>query len=291
MKIPITIILFIVLSCAYNEKLNAQFPNFRIHPSANNQIEPNIVTHPMNPDIMFASAFTIRTSFRSEGVYLTTNGGLNWSESNPGFSTTVDIAFPDKNTWYTVCDRNISYPIGRKYENLTSISVNVNSLMEGFWNGKPLVTDTVTVELHSASSPYALVDQAREVVNINGYATYEFYTATAGSYYIVVKHRNSLETWSSAPVAMTAGGNYNYDFTTAATQAYGSNMVYKLGSYCMYSGDVDQDDIIDAFDLSLVENNIGNSGYINPDVTGDDYVDGSDVATVENNQGIIVAAP
>lgn len=221
----------------------------------------------------------------------TTNGGLNWSESNPGFSTTVDIAFPDKNTWYTVCDRNISYPIGRKYENLTSISVNVNSLMEGFWNGKPLVTDTVTVELHSASSPYALVDQAREVVNINGYATYEFYTATAGSYYIVVKHRNSLETWSSAPVAMTAGGNYNYDFTTAATQAYGSNMVYKLGSYCMYSGDVDQDDIIDAFDLSLVENNIGNSGYINPDVTGDDYVDGSDVATVENNQGIIVAAP
>jgi hypothetical protein len=56
-----------------------QYPNFRIYPSISNQIEPAIVQHPSNPQILFASAFTIYTSFRSEGVYISTNGGYNWS--------------------------------------------------------------------------------------------------------------------------------------------------------------------------------------------------------------------
>ncbi|MBV6478753.1 MAG: hypothetical protein HGGPFJEG_01510 [Ignavibacteria bacterium] len=89
MKILNFIIPIIVLSCASFEKLYAQFPNFRIHPSTNNQIEPNIVVHPTNPDIMFASSFTIRTSFRSEGVYLTTNGGLNWYGTDTLFGNPI----------------------------------------------------------------------------------------------------------------------------------------------------------------------------------------------------------
>ncbi|MDZ4711468.1 MAG: T9SS type A sorting domain-containing protein, partial [bacterium] len=56
-----------------------QYPSFRLYPSQNNQIEPSIVVHPVNPNIMFASAFTIRLSFKSEGIYLTTNGGMNWT--------------------------------------------------------------------------------------------------------------------------------------------------------------------------------------------------------------------
>lgn len=225
----------------------------------------------------------------------TTNGGLNWSESNPGFSTTVDVAFPEKNTWFTVSDRNSSYQLGRKYDNQTSISVNVNSLMEGFWNGKPLITDSVTVELHNSTAPYAVVDVAKEVVNINGFATYEFYTAPAGTYYIVVKHRNSLQTWSAAPVVMAAGGNYNYDFTTASTQAYGSNMILKAGAYCLYSGDINQDETIDGADLSLCDNGslIGLSGYVIEDVNGDNFVDSGDLAIVDNNatSGISVIKP
>jgi hypothetical protein len=40
--------------------------------------------HPENPNIMFASAVTINTSnlFKSEGVYVSTNGGLNWFGSD-----------------------------------------------------------------------------------------------------------------------------------------------------------------------------------------------------------------
>jgi len=60
----------------------SQVPNFRIHPSTSNQIEPAIVKHPTNPLIMFASSFTIRLSFKSEGVYVTTDGGVNWFGSD-----------------------------------------------------------------------------------------------------------------------------------------------------------------------------------------------------------------
>ena len=67
----------------------SQFPNFRIHPSANHQIEPAIVRHPHDPMIMFASSFTVNTSFRSEGVYVTTNGGLNWTGTDTCFGNPI----------------------------------------------------------------------------------------------------------------------------------------------------------------------------------------------------------
>ncbi|MBK8549739.1 MAG: exo-alpha-sialidase [Ignavibacteria bacterium] len=67
----------------------SQFPNFRIHPSSNHQIEPAIVRHPSNPLIMFASSFTVNTSFRSEGIYVTTNGGLNWTGTDTCFGNPI----------------------------------------------------------------------------------------------------------------------------------------------------------------------------------------------------------
>jgi hypothetical protein len=69
---------------------NAQPQNFRIHPSANAQIEPLIVRSPVNPLVMFVASYTISNSFRSEGNYFTTNGGQSWFGSdtlNSGSST------------------------------------------------------------------------------------------------------------------------------------------------------------------------------------------------------------
>ncbi|HMS65869.1 MAG TPA: hypothetical protein PKD83_11530 [Ignavibacteria bacterium] len=222
----------------------------------------------------------------------TTNGGLNWTASNPGGSTTVDVAMPSKNEIFTVSDRTPgTYSVWRKNNNLTSISLNLTMLIQGFWNGTSMIPDTVNVELRNSTFPYALVDQSKEVVNSKGYATYEFYNAPSGSYYIVLKQRNSLETWSSVPVTMNAAGNYYYDFTTSASQAFGNNTILKSGLYCDYSGDVNQDGIVDAGDLALIENEQGNSGYLPEDLTGDDFVDGSDISLVENNQGVAVVQP
>ncbi len=58
--------------------------NFRIFPSTVTQTEPVAVVDPGNPTIMFASAVTINPTnvFKSEGVYISTNGGLNWFGSD-----------------------------------------------------------------------------------------------------------------------------------------------------------------------------------------------------------------
>ncbi|MCB0728458.1 MAG: hypothetical protein KDD00_13415, partial [Ignavibacteriae bacterium] len=87
MKIIIFSVLIILSSLNTSD---SQIPNFRIHPSSNAQIEPSITRHPENPLIMFAAAYTISNSFRSEGNYFTTDGGVTWFGSdtcNTGSST------------------------------------------------------------------------------------------------------------------------------------------------------------------------------------------------------------
>ena len=54
-------------------------PNVRIYPTTSNQQdEVIIVMHPLNPNIMFGSANTTVGSLYSQGVYVTTNGGISW---------------------------------------------------------------------------------------------------------------------------------------------------------------------------------------------------------------------
>jgi hypothetical protein len=59
-------------------------PKYRIYPSSVTQTEPVAVVHPLNNQLLFVSAVTLNTAnaFKSEGVYVSTNGGLNWSGSD-----------------------------------------------------------------------------------------------------------------------------------------------------------------------------------------------------------------
>lgn len=46
----------------------------------------------------------------------------------------------------------------------------------------------------------------------------------------------------------------NYDFTPAASQTYGNNQTLVGSKYCIYSGDINQDNVIDAQDLAILDN-------------------------------------
>jgi hypothetical protein len=164
-------------------------------------------------------------------------------------------------------------------------ALNLTSFIEGFWDGTSMVNDTARVYLASSISPYPVVDSAIAVLNSNGNAVFCFSNAPAGTYYIVVNHRNSIETWSKLPQTFTAGVMKIYDFSDGDTKAYGDNEVFKSGKYCIYGGDVNKDGIVDASDVSDVENDASNSlsGYVQTDVTGDDFVDSSDISLIENN--------
>ena len=144
--------------------------------------------------------------------------------------------------------------------------------------------DTVTIELRDATT-YAVVDTATAMLQTNGNAVATFNTAPVGSFYIVVKHRNAVQTWSAAPHAVGATPSI-YDFTDSASKAYGSNMI-EVGSgvFGFYSGDLNQDEVIDGSDSTDLINDIENFsfGLLATDLNGDGVVDGSDSTFLINN--------
>ncbi len=151
--------------------------------------------------------------------------------------------------------------------------------------------DTVRFYLRNIYSPYTIVDSGKTVIDsvtFSGAVT--FANALTGTYYLVVKSRNTIETWSkSGGESYTRGGSFIYDFTTASSKAFGNNMIQIDASpsvkFGLYSGDVNQDGTIDASDVSETDNDSYNSmsGYVRTDVTGDSYVDAGDVSIVDNN--------
>lgn len=224
-------------------------------------------------------------------VAKTSNGGASWVTSNPGFSNISDVAFPEKNLWYAVCNTGTAYPIGQNTDNITDITVNLNVGIEGFWNGTTQVTDTITAVLRSSTSPFDPVDIGKTVLTPNSsYGTFVFNSAPAGDYYIEVRHRNSIETWSASPVSMVPGGNYDYNLTAAASLAFGGNTVLKLGRYCLYGGDINQDGSVNLTDVVDVSNDASNftTGYVSTDVTGDNVTNIHDVLLTYNNAAKMV---
>ena len=77
-----------------------------------------------------------------------------------------------------------------------------------------------------------------------------------------------------------------YDFSTAANKAFDDNMIDLGGGvFGFYSGDVNQDEVIDGSDSPYLDLDIFNSefGVKITDLNGDGSVDGSDATYLENN--------
>ncbi|MBK6505058.1 MAG: hypothetical protein IPG02_05175 [Ignavibacteria bacterium] len=149
--------------------------------------------------------------------------------------------------------------------------------------------DNVKMYLRSAYSPYAIVDSATAVIDsVTHTGLFTFNNAVSGKYYLVMKHFNTIETWSKSggETILGNGTTYSYNFTTSASQAFGNNMVLKGTKYCIYSGDPNQDGIVDGADGSLIDTdafNIVSGSYIPTDLDADGIVDATDYAVFDNN--------
>lgn len=111
-------------------------------------------------------------------------------------------------------------------------------------------------------------------------------TTPTGLYRIRVRHRNTIETWSSETNLVQIGGSASYDFSNAANKAYGSNQIeVESGVWAFYSGDVNQDENIENTDFTILEADITNSEFGDrpTDLNGDGVVDNSDSDFVVNN--------
>jgi hypothetical protein len=173
-----------------------------------------------------------------------------------------------------------------------SIYLNVKCAVEAMLipvPGSHARRDTFTVYLRNSFSPYQFVDSAKAVIDtVSLTGNFKFATAPTGNYYIVVRHFNSLETWSKPGGEPINSGIQNfYDFTTLASQAYGNNMKLRAGKWCFYSGDINQDRYIDGSDLIR----ISSSSYIfevgdrlKEDLDANGVVDATDYMIGDNNR-------
>lgn len=196
---------------------------------------------------------------------------------------------------------------------LSNVSVAINAFLEGLYKTNGLhamiaspysadgispqsIADTITVELRSDETPYTKIYSFKTTLDTAGLAHIILpTTAIDSSYFIVIKHRNSIETWSANSQRIIPIGS-NYNFTTLANKAYGNNM-RNMGSgvYAIYTGDITQDgsvDFNDYPDLDIGSNN-GDLGYFTTDLNGDASVDFNDYPMLDqnSNDGIITIVP
>jgi endonuclease G, mitochondrial len=150
-------------------------------------------------------------------------------------------------------------------------------------NGITMVPDSVTLELHDANT-LALVDQDKELLSASGSGSFTFNSAINGTpYYLAIKHRNSLETWSANPISFSSFA-LNYNLTTATSLAYGNNLILIGSKYCVYSGDVNQDGFITTDDYTGIDNDASNFEYnLVNDVNGDGFITTDDYTCIDNN--------
>jgi hypothetical protein len=110
-----------------------------------------------------------------------------------------------------------------------SVTLNLKLILEGLYEGNGLMRpvlyttemsgntiacDTVIVELHNPNAPYGLVTLVKGMLNSSGNCSIILPgSVTGNSYYIALRHRNSLETWSKNPVLFTSP-SVNFDFST-----------------------------------------------------------------------------
>lgn len=148
--------------------------------------------------------------------------------------------------------------------------------------------DMITVELYESNNTITPVF-TKDSVRLFTYGlteTFEILHLQSAEYYITIKHRNSIETWSAIPISFTQSDTLFYDFTDSATKAFMNNLQSVSGGFfAIFGGDVNQDGIVDGSDMSEVENAVNQflTGYVEQDINGDGLIDGSDMALIDNN--------
>lgn len=185
------------------------------------------------------------------------------------------------------------------YTNTNAI-LNLTMLIEGMYDGagglvpallnsgvgvSTTECDTILVEIRDQVSPTSVLASGTAVLGTNGQASFTFPAAINGATgYIAIFHRNAVQTWSDL---VTFSATTNYDFTTAATQAYfGNQKEVTPGVWAFFSGDIaPQDEVVDIFDVISMDNDVINFafGYTPTDLTGDGVVDIFDVIVLDNN--------
>lgn len=265
----------------------------RVAKSTNAGANWTLITLPVNADYTYIDFKDVNTGYvtgnSTQTIGRTTNGGTTWTFENTHNVTNIKVyVTPGDTAWTIGGNGSILRYIG---DSPKLVTINLTAIVEGLYDqsiDEMVRRDTLHLHLRNSTSPYSLVDSTKGVLDSATFTgQFIFPNAASGTYYIVADYKNTIETWSkSGGETMIAAVPYNYNFTNAGSQAFGSNQKQMNASplrFANYSGDENKDGIVDASDLINVYNAQGQSGYLIQDMNGDDFIDASDILITYNN--------
>jgi hypothetical protein len=257
-----------------------------ISPANNSTAQPLTLTLKWNK-VAVADNYTLQVS---------PNAGFTTFTINQVVSDTQFVCQPGilvgGQTYYwrvrvNACTLVSAYSTVWNFTTVATLNCNLKVYLEGFYNGTTQVQGTISIYLAASSSPHTLVDSTKAYLSPNGTDTISFARVNNGNYYLVIRHRNHLESWSATTQLFTTTSYVNYDFTTAQNKTYGGNSKQVGSAWVFYAGDINQDGAIDIngadADYTIYKTQFGEAGYIPSDLNGNGYVDGYDALILYSN--------
>lgn len=187
------------------------------------------------------------------------------------------------------------------------LTLTIHALFEGAFLGSNRLTstlyncdnsypqnlyDSVTVNLYDSANNLNLVYSKTIVFDTSGTGVLSIPSNyTTGNYYISIKQRNHIETWSANTLVLNA--NQNFNFSNNPANVYGANVLdIGNGNYVIYGGDVNLDGVVSNDDMVQLDNDNFNfvAGYSVSDLNGDGTVNNDDIVILDNNNSNFIAS-
>jgi hypothetical protein len=137
------------------------------------------------------------------------------------------------------------------------------------------IAENIVIQLRDKNNYSNIITEGSVNLLETGEAAFNLSADYNDQYYITVKTRNHLVTVSATPVSFAGTGLVEYNFTNAASKAFGNNQAQLAsGVYGIYAGDVNQDGEINIIDRESVNDQYLTTslGYLPADINGDGEV-------------------
>ena len=187
------LLLFFFYAAYIYSQTELDVEKYRIFPSSVTQTEPVAAVNPLNNLIMFSSAVTFNTSnsFTSEGVYFSTDGGLNWNGSDTCKGALIVNHGGDPGVVITESGRFVLSHIGSIFPGTYS---HFSTDMGNTWSNAVTVTSNQTGDKGTIT-----IDNSNQS-NFKG-RIYLAWTDVVNPYAVVNSFStNEGETWSSPQI-------------------------------------------------------------------------------------------
>jgi hypothetical protein len=184
-------------------------------------------------------------------------------------------------------------------ETATARSLNIHVFLQGLYIGNGQmkqaydesgphfpdgVADQVSLSLRDAADGSVVAELNNINLSTDGNLSVQVPAEYDGIYYIYLTHRNSIATATVAPISL-AGSSTSLDLSNPSA-VYGNNLLQMIdGVFVIYTGDVNQDGVVDTGDMTPVDNDAATyaAGYLVTDCNGDGVADTGDTTLVDNN--------